>query len=101
MRFNAITGFNGSGKSNIFDSICFVMGITSLSHVRVANLQELIYKYGNAGIDKASVTIVFDNSHQDRICPIGIKEFKEVTITRQVVRTNFSKIKFIDERREK
>ena len=24
--FNAITGLNGSGKSNILDSICFVLG---------------------------------------------------------------------------
>lgn len=33
-QFNAITGLNGSGKSNILDSICFVLGITNLSHVR-------------------------------------------------------------------
>ena len=33
-RFNAITGLNGSGKSNILDAICFVLGITNLSHVR-------------------------------------------------------------------
>lgn len=26
-QFNAITGFNGSGKSNILDSILFVLGI--------------------------------------------------------------------------
>jgi structural maintenance of chromosome 2 len=26
--FNAITGLNGSGKSNILDAICFVLGIT-------------------------------------------------------------------------
>jgi hypothetical protein len=32
--FNAITGLNGSGKSNILDSICFVMGIKNLSAVR-------------------------------------------------------------------
>ena len=32
--FNAITGLNGSGKSNILDSICFLLGITNLSHVR-------------------------------------------------------------------
>ena len=29
--FNAITGLNGSGKSNILDSICFVLGITNLT----------------------------------------------------------------------
>lgn len=32
-QFNAITGLNGSGKSNILDSICFVLGITNLTHV--------------------------------------------------------------------
>ncbi len=31
--FNAITGLNGSGKSNILDSICFVLGIQVLSNV--------------------------------------------------------------------
>ena len=34
--FNAITGLNGSGKSNILDAICFVMGIKNLSAVRRA-----------------------------------------------------------------
>lgn len=35
--FNAITGLNGTGKSNILDSICFVLGITQLSNVSVMN----------------------------------------------------------------
>lgn len=33
--FTAITGLNGTGKSNILDSICFVLGITNLGQVRV------------------------------------------------------------------
>lgn len=32
-QFNAITGNNGSGKSNILDSICFVLGIQNLQQV--------------------------------------------------------------------
>lgn len=34
-QFNAITGLNGSGKSNILDSICFVLGISNLSQVQL------------------------------------------------------------------
>ena len=32
-KFNAITGLNGSGKSNILDAICFLLGISNLSQV--------------------------------------------------------------------
>ena len=32
-QFNAITGLNGSGKSNILDAICFVLGLSTLSLV--------------------------------------------------------------------
>jgi hypothetical protein len=32
--FNAITGLNGSGKSNILDAICFVLGMTNMTSVR-------------------------------------------------------------------
>ena len=38
-KFNAITGLNGSGKSNILDAICFELGITNLSQVSVLNEQ--------------------------------------------------------------
>ncbi|CAM9426844.1 unnamed protein product, partial [Ectocarpus sp. 12 AP-2014] len=83
-QFNAITGLNGSGKSNILDAICFVLGISNLSQVRVSNLQELVYKQGQAGVTKASVTLVFSNVDK-KGSPMGYEEFDEVTITRQVI----------------
>lgn len=82
--FNAITGLNGSGKSNILDAICFVLGITNLTQVRATSLQELVYKNGQAGITKASVTIVFDNRDRDS-SPLGYDQYHEISVTRQVV----------------
>ena len=46
--FNSITGLNGSGKSNILDAICFVLGITSMSTVRAQNIQ--VCDHSNAQI---------------------------------------------------
>lgn len=89
--FNAITGLNGSGKSNILDSICFVLGITNLQQVRASNLQELVYKQGQAGITKATVSIVFDNSDRTR-SPLGYEDCPEITVTRQVQFQLFSPI---------
>ncbi|KAI8985162.1 hypothetical protein BDB01DRAFT_101356 [Pilobolus umbonatus] len=82
--FNAITGLNGTGKSNILDAICFVLGITNLSQVRASNLQDLIYKRGQAGVSKASVTIVFNNEDRDR-SPVGFENYNQITVTRQVL----------------
>ncbi|XP_030887172.1 structural maintenance of chromosomes protein 2 [Leptonychotes weddellii] len=82
--FNAITGLNGSGKSNILDSICFLLGISNLSQVRASNLQDLVYKNGQAGITKASVSITFDNSDKKQ-SPLGFEVHDEITVTRQVV----------------
>ncbi|XP_042169437.1 structural maintenance of chromosomes protein 2-like, partial [Oncorhynchus tshawytscha] len=82
--FNAITGLNGSGKSNILDSICFLLGISNLSQVRAANLQDLVYKNGQAGITKATVSITFDNANKSQ-SPLGFETHDEITVTRQVV----------------
>lgn len=82
--FNAITGLNGSGKSNILDSICFLLGISNLTQVRASNLQDLVYKNGQAGITKATVSITFDN-HDKKQSPLGFEAHNEITVTRQVV----------------
>jgi structural maintenance of chromosome 2 len=88
--FNSITGLNGSGKSNILDSICFVLGINNLSVVRAQNLQDLIYKRGQAGVTKASVTIVFDNRDKTK-SPVGFEDHAQISVTRQIVLGGASK----------
>eukprot|EP00923_Selenidium_pygospionis_P003934 GHVN01006262.1.p1 GENE.GHVN01006262.1~~GHVN01006262.1.p1 ORF type:complete len:1196 (+),score=302.88 GHVN01006262.1:281-3868(+) len=83
-QFNAITGLNGTGKSNILDSICFVMGIKSLAQMRVSKVDELVYKQGQAGVTKASVTLVFNNTDKDSSPPM-VRHLDRVTITRQII----------------
>lgn len=84
-QFNAITGLNGSGKSNVLDAICFVMGINNLNLIRVNRLDELIYKNGQAGITKGSVTIKFNNERKPSPLPEPYKDMNQITITRQIV----------------
>ena len=76
-------GLNGSGKSNILDAICFVLGISNLSQVRASNLQELVYKQGQAGVTKATVSVVFNNSDV-KASPVGYEACETITVTRQV-----------------
>jgi len=51
--------------------------------MRASNQQDLIYKRGQAGVTKASVTIVFDNSDRSK-SPTGFENFRQITVTRQV-----------------
>ncbi|ORX40472.1 P-loop containing nucleoside triphosphate hydrolase protein [Kockovaella imperatae] len=88
--FNAITGLNGSGKSNILDAICFVLGITNMQSVRANNQMDLIYKRGQAGVTKASVTIVFNNEDRSK-SPVGFENTPQITVTRQIAVGNVSK----------
>lgn len=47
-------------------------------------MQDLIYKRGQSGITKASVTIVFNNTDPEQ-CPIGYADHSQITVTRQIV----------------
>ncbi|XP_061385333.1 structural maintenance of chromosomes protein 2-like [Danaus plexippus] len=50
-QFNAISGLNGTGKSNILDAICFVMGIKSLQQIAIGGRDRFIM---NGHIARAS-----------------------------------------------
>ncbi|KAI6185372.1 Structural maintenance of chromosomes protein [Aphelenchoides besseyi] len=83
-QFNAITGLNGSGKSNVLDSICFLLGITQLHYIRADNTEDLIFKKGQGGVTKATVTITFDNN-DPKHRPVGYEEEKQITVKRQLI----------------
>lgn len=85
--FTAITGLNGSGKSNTLDAICFCLGLTRYKLARATKLQDLIYKSGQAGIKEAEVTIIFDNVDKTR-SPEEFLNFDQVTFSRKILRNN-------------
>ncbi|KAL0233410.1 hypothetical protein PCE1_001926 [Barthelona sp. PCE] len=90
--FNAITGLNGSGKSNILDAICFVMGVKNFSLMRIRNANELVYKNGQAGVTKASVTLEFDNNDVSQ-SPLGYEEYQTISVSRVHIINTASKWK--------
>ena len=64
--FNCIVGANGSGKSNICDSLLFALGESSLKRMRVPNTAQLINSFAKPksedGVKKAYVKINFDGT---------------------------------------
>jgi chromosome segregation protein len=79
--FVVVCGPNGTGKSNIVDSICFVLGRTSAKSLRAERLHELIFHGGNgkAPATIAAVTLYLDNSN--KLFPF---EDPEISVTRKV-----------------
>lgn len=61
----------------------FVNGVCCMYQVRAGSLQELVYKGGQAGVSKATVTITFDNTDKKQ-SPVGYDSFDEITVSRQV-----------------
>jgi structural maintenance of chromosome 2 len=60
---------------------------SNLSQVRAGSLQDLVYKSGQAGVTRASVTIVFNNEDTAQ-SPVGYEQYERITITRQVCWVN-------------
>ncbi len=87
--FTAVTGPNGSGKTNIADAVLFGLGELSARRMRAASLSKLVYHgYPELQVKKAKtakVVLQFDNS--DSRLPV---ETKTVTISREMNRTGQS-----------
>lgn len=73
------------------------MGISTLKHIRVEKKQELIYKGGTAGVQRASVTLVFDNTNKAQ-SPPGYDDHDVINVN-QTIQDTQSKF-FINGRKE-
>ena len=91
---NVIVGANGSGKSNISDALCFVLGRLSIKSMRAAKAGNLIFLGSKiaAPAKEAIVEMVIDNS--DNTFSI---DKKEISIKRIVRRNGQSIYKINDE----
>ncbi|VVB83790.1 Chromosome partition protein Smc [uncultured archaeon] len=80
---NVIVGANGSGKSNISDALCFVLGRLSIKSLRAAKAGNLIFLGSKAAAPakEAIVEIVLDNS--DRTFSIDKDEISIERIVRR------------------
>jgi len=87
--FTAVTGPNGSGKTNVVDAVLFVLGELSSRRLRAENFSRLIFhgsaELGHEKVKSAKVVIQFDNS--DGRMPI---ETSTVTVSREVFRNGQS-----------
>ncbi|MBU4242482.1 MAG: AAA family ATPase, partial [Nanoarchaeota archaeon] len=94
--FSCFLGANGSGKSNVVDAICFVLGTTSAKTLRAEKSANLIFNGGKKDkpLKEAEVSIVFCNSKKD--FPI---DSKEVMISRLVKSSGQSVYKINNETR--
>jgi len=85
----AVVGENGSGKSNLFDAVSFVMGRRS-SQLRADRLEHLIFNGGDrySASDSAEVLLFLDNEDGvfNRFLENGQPAPPEITLGRRITR---------------
>src|SRR3982751_2489348 len=88
-----IVGPNGCGKSNIVDSIRWVIGEQKISHLRSENLESLVFNGSKtrSASGLAEVSLTFENTRN--LLPT---EFNTVTVTRRVYKSGESEYRLND-----
>jgi chromosome segregation protein len=91
---NVIVGANGSGKSNISDALCFVLGRLSIKSMRAARAGNLIFLGSKAAAPAKEAVVEIVLGNEERIFSI---DKNEISIKRIVRRNGQSIYKINDE----
>ncbi len=88
-----VIGPNGCGKSNIIDSIRWVIGEQKISHLRSENLESLVFNGSKtrSASGLAEVSLTFENTKN--LLPT---EFNTVTVTRKFYKSGESEYRLND-----
>ncbi|HYC29110.1 MAG TPA: AAA family ATPase, partial [Chitinophagaceae bacterium] len=88
-----IIGPNGCGKSNIVDSIRWVIGEQKISHLRSENLESLVFNGSRtrSASGLAEVSLTFENTRN--LLPT---EFSTITVTRKFYKSGESEYRLND-----
>ncbi|MFA5175797.1 MAG: AAA family ATPase [Candidatus Nanoarchaeia archaeon] len=97
--FSAIVGANGSGKSNVVDALCFVLGKSSAKGLRAEKSANLIYNGGKHAdpAKEAQVDMIFNNQKKELAIKPEYGNLEEVKISR-IVRQNGQSIYKINDK---
>ena len=92
-----IVGPNGCGKSNIVESLRWVMGETSAKSMRGSGMEDVIFSgtANKASKNIAEVLLTLDNS--DKEGPLQFKELDEINVKRRIEKDKGSRY-FINEK---
>ncbi|MEN9796707.1 MAG: hypothetical protein RL653_403, partial [Pseudomonadota bacterium] len=86
-----VVGPNGCGKSNVVDSIRWVMGEQSAKNLRGRGMEDVIFNGSekNEPLNMAEVSLTFRIEETDQLAP-QYAGFSEVTVTRRLFRSGES-----------
>ncbi|MAA96908.1 MAG: chromosome segregation protein SMC [Stappia sp.] len=88
-----VVGPNGCGKSNLVESLRWVMGENSYKNMRASGMDDVIFSgsLNRPARNTAEVTLFLDNS--DRTAPAGFNDADTLEVTRRIERESGSNYK--------
>src|SRR5918911_4895478 len=86
-----VVGPNGCGKSNVADSIRWVLGEQSARHLRGRSMEDIIFNGSETKppLSMAEVMLTFENDRPSEL-PLQYQGFSEITVGRRLFRSGES-----------